>query len=188
MWSVLVILSALATSATCEIPDDYRNRVVVDQDSLRVGFATPRLLQRPGEPVSFFLIITNISSRPIHIFTGQGPMNMVAVLPEECTSLEEPGCFWPAVFFYPTLVNFFGDGAHLEPGECVIRVVEWDGMMYGGIPPDKGMYNVIGGVFHHHLLPEIFIPVGGAKLKLGLLDLPTPSERATWGMIRTRYK
>jgi hypothetical protein len=188
-----LILSGSATAQTCDIPDGYANQVlVVESDTLLVGFATDQEVYSPFDTVNFYLVVQNIGSNEFYINWNIDPQNGIFVLPTSCDSVYTPDCYVSAAaFFFPEAVYFMSAGTRLQPGECRVWQNSWDIATWGDGPPPDGTYNVFGGMFHpiYDIFPDegFRVPRGGARLTIQI-DSTIPVERGSWGQVKAMYK
>jgi len=188
-----LMLSSSAMAQTCDVPEEYENQVVVvESDTLVVGFATDKEVYSQLHTVYFYLVVQNIGSDECYMNWSIDPQNAVFVLPTDCDSVYKPDCYVSAsVFFYPDYVYFASSGTTLQPGECRIWENEWDIDVWGEGPPPDGIYKVFGGMFHpiYEMFPDegFRVPRGGARLTIEI-DSTVPVERGTWGRIKSMYR
>ncbi len=193
VYLALLLFSGSAAADTCDIPDGYANRVlVVESDTLLVGFATEREVYSPLETVNFYLVVQNTGSAECFINWSIDPQNAIFVLPTSCDSVYTPDCYTSAsVFFYPEAVYFYSDGTRLQPGECRVWQNSWDIDVWGDGPPADGTYNVFGGMFHpiYDIFPDegFRVPRGGARLTIQI-DSSVPVVEKSWGEMKAFYR
>jgi hypothetical protein len=178
---------------TCDIPEGYTNQViVVESDTLVVGFATDKEVYSNLDTVNFYLVVQNVGSDECFINWSMDPQNAVFVLPTSCDSVYAPDCYTGAsVFYYPTIIYFMSSGTRLQPGECRVWENTWDIDVWDeGAPPDA-IYNVFGGMFHpiYGMFPDegFRVPRGGARLTI-TIDSTVPVEQGSWGRIKAMYR
>jgi hypothetical protein len=138
----------------------------------------------------FYLVVENIGTETFSMNWGIDPQNGFFVMPDTCTSINQPGCYTAALYYYPTTIYFYSDGTTLEPGECRVWTETWDILNWGGGPPPLGNYNVLGGMFQadpYSPPGEFVLPVGGAPLTI-TIDWAIPANEATWGQVKTLYR
>jgi len=188
-----LVLSTAAAAQTCDIPEGFTNQVVVvESDTLVVGFATDRQVYSHADTVNFYLVVQNTGSDECYINWSIDPQNAVFVLPTSCDSVYTPDCYTSAsVFFYPQAVYFYSSGTTLQPGECRVWQNSWEIATWGDGPPADGIYNVFGGMFYpiYGIFPDegFRVPRGGAALTIEI-DSTVPVEEGSWGRIKVLYR
>jgi hypothetical protein len=187
-----LVLPSAAAGQTCDIPESYANQVVVvESDTLVVGFATDKHVYSPSDTASFYLVVTNAGSDEFFINWSMDPQNAVFVHPTTCDSVYRPDCYASSIFYYPTFIYFMSSGTRLQPGECRVWEVSWDIDDWDEEPPADGIYNVFGGMFRpfYDIAPDegFQVPRGGARLTIQI-DSAVPVELGSWGRIKALYR
>lgn len=157
-----------------------------------IGFATDLEVYPPFGYAQFYLVIENTGTETFYLNWGIDPQNGFFVLPDTCTSVNQPGCYDVKLYYYPTILYYYSDGTTLEPGECRVWTETWDILNWGGAPPPLGDYTVLGGMFEPDVTPpygvgEFVLPVGGAPLTI-TIDWAIPVDEKTWGQVKTLYR
>ena len=185
-----IFLAAPAAAGPCDVPITYTNVVTVQESDMLVSFAADKDVYGPFETVQFYLVVKNVGTETFYMNWDIDPQNGVFVLPDECDSVNQPGCYTAAAFYYPTVLYYYSAGTTLNPGECRIWTNSWDIGTWGGGPPPVGNYNVLGGMFQADPLAppgEFVLPVGGAVLNVAI-DYAIPVSHSTWGHVKTMYR
>jgi hypothetical protein len=73
---ILLLASAAAAADPCDIPPGFTNQVLVlESDTLSVGFATERQVYSPLDTVNFYLVVKNIGLHEFYINWGIDPQD-----------------------------------------------------------------------------------------------------------------
>ena len=119
-------------------------------------------------------------------------MNVLMVVPDTCTALTS-SCFNSSIFFYPPVVSYFGECIVIPPGECEVRLVDWDGWTWDyerdpvvQILPSPGSYVALATLVHH--TQPYYIPEQGVSLPITIAETSAvPVLGSTWGRLKARY-
>ena len=112
---------------------------------LVVALATDKTDYGLGETIHFCLVLENTGTDTLRWGSGAAPMHGFCVLPDTCATLTQAGCQGAALFWYPSMLTWFGDSIVVPPGECAVRYATWDGWVV--VDDDIGPY------YYHLELP-----------------------------------
>jgi hypothetical protein len=172
--------------AQCELPATFANFSVVNENDLKISFATDKTSYVLGETVQFYFIVENVGVSTFSINWGMDPQDCIIVLPLSCTSLTQD-CYDDSPFHHPGFVYFYSSGTTLEPGECRIWARSWD---TAERPATLATYNVLGGMFEPTFdgtIGTFHVPTVPILLNI-TIDDAVPAEGSTWGSIKELFR
>ncbi len=200
---VLGFIPASAAALNCIPVSGYENMVVSYEDQgLVVALATDKTDYGLGETIHFCLVLENTGTDTLRWGSGAAPMHGFCVLPDTCATLTQAGCQGAALFWYPSMLTWFGDSIVVPPGECAVRYATWDGWVvvdddigpyyYHLELPAAGSYRVFGGLWRQvipgsWLLLEYFVPSSSIWLTINL-GPGVPVRPTSWGRLKTQYR
>jgi hypothetical protein len=195
----LAVLPVSAAALDCIPVPGYDNMVLSYEDQdLVVALGTDRADYDLGEVIHFCLVLENTGTDTL-AWLGANPVHAFCVLPDTCAAITQSGCLGASVYSYPEMVNFFGDGIRLEPGECTIRYASWDGRVFvydGDLTwhwelPQAGPHRVFGGLWRRvppdYDVYEYYVPAGSIWLTINL-GPDVPVRPTSWGGLKTLYR
>lgn len=184
-----IFLAAPAVAGPCDVPVTYANVAVVEEAGMLISFATDKDVYGPFETVQFYLVVKNIGTETFYMNWSIDPQNGIFVLPNQCNSVNQPGCYASAEFYHPTVLYYYSAGTTLEPGACRVWTNSWNVATWGGGPPPVGSYNVLGGMFQADPVTppgQFVLPTGGVKVTIAI-DYAIPVGYGTWGHVKSMY-
>jgi hypothetical protein len=174
----------------CPLPPEYTHARSVTVGDMVITLASEQGLYAVGDPITFRLSFENTGTTTQYIPNPNAidPPLMIALLPAECGSLNDDGCYPDGAWVYrhPEGWFFFGTPIPVAPGECYIRTAAWDGVTHQGGSTPAGLYTAFGGGFDGG---SFLLPAGGVQLPIviGAVSEVTPPPPETWGRLKTLY-
>ncbi len=193
----LTLLSGLQGGEACDVPAEYPYRATVVQGNVTVTLALNQSAYVQGQPISSYLGIENTGADTIWSCAGQSPINIFGIMADSCVSLQQT-CIDSSLFFYPSVVYYFGECIRILPGECEVRLVDWDGWLETFDPvhyriirtlPVPGSYVALAGIYQTSSSGMHFVfPIEGITLPVTIEQgSPIDVQVTTWGHLKDLF-
>jgi hypothetical protein len=190
----MILFLGVQSGEACDVPAEYPYRATVVQGNLIVTLALNQSTYVQGQPISSYLGIENAGTDTVWACAGQSPINIFGIMADSCVSLQQT-CIDSSLFFHPSVVYYFGECIRILPGECEVRLVDWDGWLETfdlvhhliiRTLPAPGSYVALAGIYQTSGSGMHFvIPVDGITLPITIEQgTPLDVQATSWGHLK----
>jgi len=185
----LLVGLAISISDPCSVPPGYMNNTSRTEGDLKFTFAMDEFVYSESDTIRFHYIVENIGQDTFYVNWGIDPMYAFFIYPDSCFTLDQPGCFDEAIYYYPQIVYYYSEGIHLLPGECKVFSESWDQSKNTDVTPGPGSYRVFGGLWKPDpgpSWPGSFQLQSELALEIVIED-PIETDVQSWGRIKSLH-